>query len=713
MTRSRSTGWAVATASLAVVALYAYGCGPAARSGGTIGAVGDVASQVYVAPGTHDEFYAFLSGGFNGQLSVVGLPSGRTLKIIPVFSQHPENGYGYNEETKPMLETTFGFVPWDDLHHTSLSQTNGETDGRWLFVNGNNTPRVARIDLTHMETTEILQIPNSAGNHASPFITGNSEYVLAATRFSVPIPQADVPISSYKTNFKGTVSFIRADKPGQMDIAFQLLVPGFNYDLARAGKGPSEDWVFFTSYNTEEAFEKLEINASKNDKDFVAAVNWKVLEACVGKGIYRTMDAEYNHNVMDEFSREGKATVKKGVKVLEPAECPGSLYYLPTPKSPHGADVDPTGEYIVAGGKLATVIPVHSFSRMLQAIKDKAFDGDAYGAPILKYEATIAGEVQDPGLGPLHTEFDGKGYAYTSIFISSEVVKWKLGTWEVVDRIPTYYSVGHLMIPGGDTKKPFGKYALAMNKITKDRFLPTGPELAHSAQLYDISGDRMKLLLDFPTIGEPHYASALPAALIKDKQKKFYSLAENTHPKVARAARETGVERKGKVVHVRMTAIRSSFAPDNIEGVQAGDTVLFHVTNIEQDWDVPHGFAIMGATNAELLVMPGETRTLKWIPKTAGVYPMYCTDFCSALHQEMQGYVRVGPSGSTVALSATTTRRAQQAARMAANEGNAAERQALNQLRPSRTATDAANKPVVDPHAAHTVPASPPVPKQY
>ena len=216
---------------------------------------------------------------------------------------------------------------------------------------------------------------------------------------------------------------------------------------------------------------------------------------------------------------------------------------MPTPKSPHGADVDPTGEYIVAGGKLATVIPVHSFSKMLKAIEDKAFDGDAYGAPILKYESTIAGEVQDPGLGPLHTEFDGKGYAYTSIFISSEVVKWKLGTWEVVDRIPTYYSVGHLMIPGGDTKKPFGKYALAMNKITKDRFLPTGPELAHSAQLYDISGDRMKLLLDFPTIGEPHYAQALPASLIKDRQTKFFSLADNRHPQVSRAARETGVER--------------------------------------------------------------------------------------------------------------------------------------------------------------------------
>ncbi len=695
MKHPRSLGWTVAFASVLVLVTYAYGCAPASGPGGTIGAAGDAASRVYVAPGQHDEFYAFLSGGFNGQLGVYGLPSGRMLKVIPVFSQHAENGWGYSEETKPMFETTFGFIPWDDLHHTALSQTKGEVDGRWIFVNGNNTPRIARVDLTRMETEEILQIPNSAGNHASPFVTENTEYILAATRFSVPIPQADIPISDYATRFKGTVSFIKAAKPGEMDIAFQLLVPGFNYDLARAGKGPSSDWVFFTSYNTEQAYEKLEINASKNDKDFVAAVNWKRLEKCAADGKGIRANVEYVHNVMDEFTRSARSETKRGVRLLEPSQCEGSLYYLPTPKSPHGADVDPSGEYIVAGGKLATVIPVHSFSKMLKAIEDKAFDGEAGGAPVLKYEATIAGEVQNPGLGPLHTEFDGKGYAYTSVFISSEIVKWKLGTWEVVDRVPTYYSVGHLMIPGGDTRKPFGKYAIAMNKITKDRYLPTGAELAHSAQLYDISGEKMQLLLDFPTYGEPHYANALPAALIKDRQVKFFKLAENRHPEVVRQARETGAERRGGRVHVRMMAIRSHFAPDNIEGIQVGDTVLFHVTNVEQDWDVPHGFAIMGAQNAELLIMPGETRTLRWIPREPGIYPMYCTDFCSALHQEMQGYVRVSPRGSSVPLTTNSVRGPAQTAR-AARGGNAAERAALQSLtEDNRTGV------AVDPHKKH------------
>jgi nitrous-oxide reductase len=210
--------------------------------------------------------------------------------------------------------------------------------------------------------------------------------------------------------------------------------------------------------------------------------------------------------------------------------------------------------------------------------------------------------------------------------------------------------MGNLMIPGGDSRKPWGKYVVALDKITKDRYLPTGPELAQSAQLYDISGDRMKLLLDFPTIGEPHYAQALPASLIQDRQLKMYNLAANRDPWVAKNEKVTRVERKGDVVHVVMTSVRSHFKPDKIEGIRVGDSVYFHVTNLEQDWDVPHGFAVLGANNSELLLMPGQTRTLAWVPNRVGVFPFYCTDFCSALHQEMQGYIRVSPKGSRVAL---------------------------------------------------------------
>lgn len=641
--------WAIAI--VIHVMIVNYSCKP--KNVGTA-VQSDAAQKTYVAPGQYDEFYNFVSGGFSGQMAVYGLPSGRLFRVIPVFSVDPEKGWGYSEETKPMLNTSHGFVPWDDLHHPELSQTNGEIDGKWLFGNANNTPRLARIDLKTFKTAEILELPNSGGNHSSPFGTENTEYIVAGTRFSVPpdYKSGDVPIDSYKENFKGHISFVSIDKEtGGMDIAFQIKTPGVNFDLARCGRAKSHGWFFFSCYNTEQANTLLEVNASQRDKDFIMAVNWKKAEEYLkaGKGVKQTV--KYAHNVWDEHTHSATSTIKTEVTVLDAIELKDICYMIPCPKSPHGCDVDPTGEYIVGSGKLAAVLPVFSFDKLMKAIDNKAFDGDYEGIPVVKYEEALYGEVKKPGLGPLHTEFDGKGNAYTSFFVSSEVVKWNIEKLEVVDRVPTYYSVGHLSIPGGNTRKPYPKYLVAYNKITKDRYLPTGPELCQSAQLFDISGEKMQLILDFPTIGEPHYAQAAPADIIRNNgQLKIYSIGENKHPRVAKGEQEAKVVREGNKVHVYMTAIRSHLAPDNIEGVKMGDEVYFHITNLEQDWDVPHGFAIKGADNAELLIMPGETQTLKWVPDRVGMFPMYCTDFCSALHQEMQGYVRVSPANSNVPL---------------------------------------------------------------
>ncbi|MGH2564082.1 MAG: Sec-dependent nitrous-oxide reductase, partial [Ginsengibacter sp.] len=482
-----------------------YSCKPK-NTADAIG--GDAAQKVYVAPGKYDEFYNFVSGGFNGQMMVYGLPSGRLLKIVPIFGVFPENGYGYSEETKPMLNTSHGFIPWDDQHHLELSQTNGEIDGRWIFANANNTPRVARVDLATFKTAEILELPNSAGNHSSPFITENTEYVVAGTRFAVPSDNenGDVPINTYRKNFTASISFISVDKnTGNMKIAFQLRVPPVDFDLSHGGKGPSHDWFFFSCYNTEQANTLLEVNASQRDKDFILAVNWKKLEEYANQGKGKKEAVRYAHNVYDESTHSATSTIEKEVTVLDAKDLQNVCYFIPCPKSPHGCDVDPTGEYIVGSGKLAALIPVFSFDKIQKAIADKKFIGSYEGIPVIEYEAALYGEVKKPGLGPLHTEFDGRGNAITTMFVSSEIVKWNIKDLKVIDREPTYYSPGHLCVPGGDTRKPNGKYVIVYNKITKDRYLPTGPELAQAAQLFDITGDKMKLLLDFPTIGEPHY----------------------------------------------------------------------------------------------------------------------------------------------------------------------------------------------------------------
>lgn len=640
-------------ASLAV-AVSIVGCKP--KKMGQIAVDDDAAQKVYVAPGHYDEYYNFVSGGFSGQVAVYGIPSGRLLKVIPVFSQNGENGYGYDENTKPMLNTSFGFVPWDDAHHTQLSETDAMYDGRWLFINANNTPRIARIDLKTFRTAEIIELPNTGGNHASPFITCNTEYLVAGTRFSVPADyeNGDVPISQYKEKFRGHVSYIKVDqKTGGLSLDFQLSLPPFNYDLSHSGKNASADWSFFTCYNTEEAHSLFEVNASRNDKDYILAVNWKKAAEHVAKGDFTWKEAKYAHNVWNESTLQATSEILNKVRVIDTKKFNDFLYLIPCPKSPHGVDVDPTGEYIVGNGKLSANLPVFSFSKIKKAIEDKAFAGKVDGINVIKYEAALHGEVQSPGLGSLHTEFDADGNAYTSFFISSEIVKWNLKSLQILDRVPTYYSVGHLSVLGADTKKPYGKYMVAYNKITKDCFLPTGPELCQAAQLYDISGKKMKLILEFPLIGEPHYASAIAASQVKPNVLLFTKLQDNHNPYKINSAQEARVERHGKRVDVYIAAIRSRLVPDNIEGIKMGDEVYVHVTNIEQEWDIPHGFAIKGANNAELLVMPGETCTLKWIPNRTGILPYYCTDFCSALHQEMQGYFRVSPAGSNTPLKFT------------------------------------------------------------
>ena len=287
-------------------------------------------------------YYLFYSGGHSGQVYVAGLPSMRHIATIPVFAPYPATGYGFDEESRQML----GDFTWGDVHHPGLSQTDGKYDGRWLFVNDNANNRVARIDLRDFKTRQILgPIPNSSGNHGSSFVTENSEYVLVATRFSVPLPKGRyADPSAYETEFNGMVSGIKVDPAtGTLSVGWQILTPPFNWDLGSTGKGPSSGWAFWTSYNSEMARDALEANSTRLDRDYAAIVNWRAAEQAV---------------------KDGKATMLGGVPVIDPAKVPGVLYFLPVPKSPHGIDTDPSGRWIVAGGKLQPVASVFDFEKI-------------------------------------------------------------------------------------------------------------------------------------------------------------------------------------------------------------------------------------------------------------------------------------------------------------------------------------------------------------
>ena len=619
----RVRSWLLAAAGVGLVGLLT---GVPACGGGERGGTASLADRSFVAPGSLDEYYLFYSGGHSGQVYVAGIPSMRHIVTIPVFAPYSATGYGFDEESRAML----GDYRWGDVHHPALSQTDSKYDGRWLFVNDNANSRVARVDLRDFKTKQIFgPIPNSAGTHGSSFVTENSEYVLVATRFSVPLPKGRyAPPASYEKEYSGMVSGLQVDPAtGTLSTGWQIQTPPFNWDLGSTGKGPSSGWAFWTSYNTEMAHTKLEATSTQLDRDLAAFVNWKAAAQAVA---------------------DGKTKMVGGVPMIDPVAVPGILYFVPVPKSPHGIDTDPSGRWIVAGGKLAPVATVFDFEKVRAAIERRDFDGEMRGIPIIRYESIVEGEVP-VGLGPLHTQFDGKGNAYTSLFIESVVTKFRLPPWSPEDRkdlnrvvqqkIPVHLSIGHLVVAGSDTKEPYGKYLVAMNKLSKGRHVNVGPSQPESSQLIDISGENMVMLAEAFTEPEPHFAQILKVDAIKPIE--VYPKEENRHPNAVWSEAETSVVRTGNKVEVKMVAIRSRFLPDIID-VRQGDEVAIHVTNIEQTTDMLHGLGIV-EHDVNIVIDPGETKTVRFVANKTGVFPFYCTNFCSALHQEMQGYLGVRP----------------------------------------------------------------------
>jgi nitrous-oxide reductase len=618
-------------AGTGVLAVALSNCGKktGAAAGGNGGDRASAAEATYVAPGEKDEYYLFYSGGHSGQVYVAGIPSMRHISTIPVFAPYPGTGYGFDLESREMM----GEFTWGDVHHPALSQTDSKYDGRWLFVNDNANNRVARIDLRDFKTKQILgPLPNSSGSHASSFVTENTEYLFVSTRFSTPLPKGRVAeLKDYATEYQGMVTGIKVDpKSGQMSIGFQILMPPFDFDLASTGKGPSSGYVFFTSYNTEMAHEALEMNSSQMDRDLGAIINWKAAA---------------------EAAQAGKGTMMDGVPVLDPAKVPGLVHLIGIAKSPHGMDVDPSGKWVVAGGKLQPTATVINVEKMLAAIEGKDFEDNFRGIPVLKHDSVVEGEVP-VGLGPLHTQYDGKGNAYTSLFIDSAVAKWKLPPWTdeekadlskvVLDKITVHYSIGHLVVAGSDTKEPYGKWLVAMNKLSKGRHVSVGPSQPESSQLIDISGEKMTMVAEAYTEPEPHFAQILKVSEIKPIE--VYPKAENTNPNAVWSLDEGTASRAGNQVTAKVVAVRSRFAPDKIEA-QVGDKVTLHVTNIEQTPDMIHGFGI-NEHNINVVIDPGETKSVEFVAKKPGVFPFYCTNFCSALHQEMQGYLVVREAGA-------------------------------------------------------------------
>ena len=545
---------------------------------------------------------------------------------------------GYDNETRALLRQGSRDgkdITWADMHHPALSETKGDYDGEFVFVNDKANARIAVISLKDFTTKQIVTSELIESDHGGAFVTPNTEYIIEPSQYPAPLGGKYAPIEQYQEKYRGAVIFWKFDrKKGRIDKSksWAMELPPYMQDLTDAGKLYSHGWIFINSFNTEMSYggtlenrPPLESGASQNDMDYMHMINWEKAEKTVS---------------------QGKTTRIAGMDVIsiDTAVKEGLLYFVGQPKSPHGCDVTPDGKEIVVSGKLDTHATVYSLEKMFDLIENKKFEGkDAYGIPILPFKESIRGQIEI-GLGPLHTQFDAEGNAYTSVFIETKVAKWSLKDLKMIEKIPVHYNIGHLAVAEGDTVSPDGKYLVSMNKWALDRFSDVGPLLPQNFQLIDIQGEKMELLYDLPIpLGEPHYAQIIKADKIKAIN--TYPLGENAvtdkiDPFRVEAGKER-IERKQDGVHVYMTAIRSHFKPDTIR-VKEGDTVHIHLTSKEQAHDATHGFAI-NSHDVNVSLEPGEHINMTFKASKSGVYPIYCTEFCSALHLEMAGYLLVEP----------------------------------------------------------------------
>ena len=546
------------------------------------------AQQVYVAPGKLDEYYAILSGGQSGSAFVYGIPSCRFIKEIAIFEPRAGLGYANNpgSETYKRLAATGPL--WGDTHHPVLSQTGGRYDGRWMWINDKANDRVARIDLRTFEVAEIKTIPNLQGAHGLAAYLPTCKYVFVNGELEQDFAENTVQSAKYRS----VVAFLDAES---LETKFQVQLTG-NADIATSGKDGR--YVFATMYNTENATSSE--GMIERDQDAVAAIDVPLAEKALADGNFTSIN---------------------GVPVIDPEKAPGVLTLIPVPKNPHGCNVTPDGKYLLASGKLSPTVTI--------------------------IDASTLKVIAEPevGLGPLHTTFDNRGNAYTSLFVDSQIVKWNIEKAiksepdYIVDRVDVHYNVGHTKAAGADTSYPSGDWLISLNKLSKGMFLPVGPAMPESQELVDISGEKMRVVAAFPSLPEPHDAVMVHRKVLED-------IVVQTH-EVQPAAVKLGEEkvvRNGNQVNVYMTCIRSKFVPEQFE-VHEGDEVKLHLTNVETVRDMTHGLGL-SRVGINIAVDPGQTAEAMFTAPRPGTYWYYCTWFCSALHLEMRGRMMVKPRGA-------------------------------------------------------------------
>lgn len=580
----------------------------------------DKGNSPHVDPGKLDKYYGFWSGGQSGEIRCYGVPSMRELKRIPVFNFDCTSGYGITDRSKKLL----GGYKAGDTHHVHLSYEDGTYDGKYVYVNDKLNARLARVRIDYMETDSIVELPNCQGTHGifpQRVRRKNKPYlVFCNSEFRTPMRNDGRGMDDIK-NYGALHTAVDGEK---MKVLWQVRVSG-NMDLcATDHKGL---FSMATCYNSEEGVTLNEM--TKADQDWLVVFKTDSIEEAVKNGKVQ----KFGNKIPVVDARKGGKGDGKHV------------IYIPVPKSPHGVNVDPTGKYAIISGKLSPLCSVIDLAKV-----ELAFAGK------IKPEDCIIAQPE-VGLGPLHTAFDDRGNAYTSIFIDSVITKWNIEAAikqyqgkkvdPIIQKIPVHYQPGHINGSMSETKEADGQWIVALCKFSKDRFLPVGPSRSDNDQLIDISGKEMKLVHDGAVHPEPHDCVMVRRDIIQSKTKKKYSAKDPMFDMYKKWAKKDGVVlgktntviRNGKKVRVYMTASAPNFGLEKFK-IKKGDTVTVVVTNKNKVEDLSHSLSIC-QHDINFSVNPGETNSATFKANKAGMFWFYCSWFCHALHLEMRGRMLV------------------------------------------------------------------------
>ncbi len=570
-----------------------------------------------IGPGELDEYYGFWSGGHSGEVRILGLPSMRELMRIPVFNIDSATGWGLTDESKRIKGESANIL-CGDAHHPHMSMTDGRYDGKYVFINDKVNTRVARIRCDVMKTDKILHVPNVQAIHGLRVQkVPHTKYVFCNGEFRIPQPNDGRDLndpSKYFTMF----NVVDAEK---MEMAFQVIVDGNldNTDADYTGR-----FAAATCYNSENGVTLAE--SMRNERDWVVVFDIFAIEKAVKAGKFTTIG-------------DSKVAVVDGRKSANSA----FTRYVPVPKSPHGLNTSPDGKYFVANGKLSPTVSIIQIDKLPDLFAGKISERD-----------TVVAEPE-LGLGPLHTAFDGRGNAYTTLFIDSQICKWHVQ--DAIDayngkkvnyikqKLDVHYQPGHNHTTMGETRDADGKYLVSLCKFSKDRFLPTGPLKPENDQLIDISGDEMKLVHDGPTFAEPHDCCIVHRSQVKPN--KLWTRDDPIFAETVKIAKKDGITletdskviRDGKKVRVYMTSVAPNFGLSEFT-VKQGDQVTLIVTNLDQVEDVTHGIVVT-QHGVSMEIGPQQTSSITFTADKAGVYWFYCHWFCHALHMEMRGRMLV------------------------------------------------------------------------